>query len=336
MKKSIILSIVVFSIVGIVMFGLNITSVSENSKLAAQPNSIPTEKLSQVSEKPTPTPEKESTFRWYTDLEEAKKVAEKEDKDIFLDFTGSDWCQYCMALESQVLSKPEFKKEIPINFVLVKIDFPKYKQLPEGKREENERLAMKYEVEGYPTIILADAKGRAYGKTGYSGGGASYFVNHIQQFTLVKEDRNEILAKAKKAEGVEKAKLLDQAIEFIEDQQVLFGYEDIMEKIIQADANNEAGLKQEYDIRQSIEKARKFAVEDKVDKSMEELDSVLEKYEETGPQKQDVFVMKALIYQYQKDTNKMISALKTAHEADPDSEWGKQIKKFLDRQQQTN
>ncbi len=336
MKNSVILSIVVLSIVGIVIFGLTITSVSENSKLAAEPSSMPTEKRITVSEKPTPTPKKESTFRWYTDMEEAKKVAEKEDKDLFLDFTGSDWCQYCMALESQVFSKPEFKKEGPINFVLVKIDFPKYKELPEGEREKNERLAMKYEVEGYPTIILADAKGRAYGKTGYSGGGADYFVNHIQQFVLVKEKRDEILAKAKKAEGVEKAKLLDQAIEFIEDQQVLYGYEDLMGQIILADANNEAGLKQEYDIRKSIDKARQFAIEDKVDKSMKELDSVLQKYNETGPQKQDVYVMKALIFQYQKDTNKMISALKTAHEADPDSEWGKQIKKFLDKQQQTN
>ncbi|MBK1790072.1 hypothetical protein [Persicirhabdus sediminis] len=32
-----------------------------------------------------------STDGWLTDLEAAKKVATAENKDIFINFTGSDW-----------------------------------------------------------------------------------------------------------------------------------------------------------------------------------------------------------------------------------------------------
>ena len=46
---------------------------------------------------------------WLSNFEEAKAVAVKEQKDLLLDFTGSDWCAACAALKKEVWDKDGFK-----------------------------------------------------------------------------------------------------------------------------------------------------------------------------------------------------------------------------------
>ncbi|MCA9784845.1 MAG: thioredoxin family protein, partial [Candidatus Cloacimonetes bacterium] len=45
---------------------------------------------------------------WITDYEEALKLAKKERKLVLVDFTGSDWCGWCIKLKDEVFSKEEF------------------------------------------------------------------------------------------------------------------------------------------------------------------------------------------------------------------------------------
>ena len=67
---------------------------------------------------------------WTNDFEAAKTKAKKEGKHLLLDFTGSDWCGFCIRLHGEVFSKEVFRKEVPKHFVLVELDFPRQKQLP--------------------------------------------------------------------------------------------------------------------------------------------------------------------------------------------------------------
>lgn len=39
---------------------------------------------------------------WQTNFEEAKVLAQKENKNIVLVFSGSDWCAPCMKLEKNI------------------------------------------------------------------------------------------------------------------------------------------------------------------------------------------------------------------------------------------
>ena len=39
---------------------------------------------------------------WHTDIKEAMGLAKKEDKPLFLFFTGSDWCGWCIRLQKEV------------------------------------------------------------------------------------------------------------------------------------------------------------------------------------------------------------------------------------------
>jgi protein disulfide-isomerase len=118
---------------------------------------------------------------WLTNLDAAKKIAEKENKAILMDFSGSDWCGWCMKLDKEVFSQPAFKDYAKENLVLLLVDFPRKKQLSATAKAANDKLAEKYEVEGFPTIILADSKGNVIAKTGYLSGGAAAYVNHIKK-----------------------------------------------------------------------------------------------------------------------------------------------------------
>jgi len=90
---------------------------------------------------------------WLTSFDDAKKVAKEENKDILLDFSGSDWCGWCIKLEKEVFSTQEWKKEGTKKFVMLLADFPKQKSLPKAQQEHNEKLNRKFAVEGFPLYI---------------------------------------------------------------------------------------------------------------------------------------------------------------------------------------
>ena len=125
---------------------------------------------------------------WQVDFEKAKEQALAEKKVILMDFTGSDWCGWCIKLDKEVFSKKEFKDYAKENLILVTLDFPHEARQSKKLKEQNEALSKKYNVEGFPTIILVDAEGKKLGETGYQEGGPAKYVEHLK----------ELLAKAKK------------------------------------------------------------------------------------------------------------------------------------------
>ena len=118
---------------------------------------------------------------WLIDYRHAAEMAEKERKVLLLDFTGSDWCVWCGKLEEEVFRQPEFIAWVRAHAVPVRIDFPAVADLPESERRMNELLARKYQVRGYPTVILARADGTEIARTGYREGGAAAYVLHLEQ-----------------------------------------------------------------------------------------------------------------------------------------------------------
>lgn len=101
------------------------------------------------------------TKGWTADYEAALKQAEKENKAVLLEFTGSDWCPPCKLLAKEVFSKQAFIDAASKNYVLVKLDFPR---ADKKLAEKNQPLAEQYEVQGYPTIVLTDASGEEFSR----------------------------------------------------------------------------------------------------------------------------------------------------------------------------
>lgn len=107
---------------------------------------------------------------WTMDYDAALKLAKKENLPVMLNFTGSDWCHWCIQIEHKVFSQPKWQKFASTNIVLVTLDFPRRsKTVPEKWVARNDQLAAKFGVKGYPTIMLLDSDGRTLlGKMGAS------------------------------------------------------------------------------------------------------------------------------------------------------------------------
>jgi len=119
--------------------------------------------------------------QWMTDLPKAQAKAKAEKKVVMLDFTGSDWCGWCIKLHKEVFSKPDFAKYAKDNLVLVEVDFPQQKKQTEELKKANAALQEKYKIDGYPTIIVLDAEGRKLGETGYVEGGPKAFIAELEK-----------------------------------------------------------------------------------------------------------------------------------------------------------
>ena len=127
---------------------------------------------------------------WFNDFDEAAKIAQKTNKPILTNFTGSDWCGWCKVLSREVFTTPEFKKWAKKNVVLLEIDFPRKTKLSDKLRQQNYAMQKAFGVRGYPTIWLFSV-GKSknpkkdivpHGKTGYVKGGPKEWIASIDKF----------------------------------------------------------------------------------------------------------------------------------------------------------
>ncbi len=125
---------------------------------------------------------KGDNLNWKTDLNDAITIAKKENKFVLINFTGSDWCQWCKKLSDEVFSQKEFEEFAQKNLVLVKIDFPQNIQQSNSTKYYNQQRASMYGVEGFPTIILLDKNGQGILKTGYMEGGVENYIQQLRQY----------------------------------------------------------------------------------------------------------------------------------------------------------
>jgi len=123
---------------------------------------------------------------WLTDYNKAQQEAKAGNKLLLVNFTGSDWCGFCIMLDRQVFSKPEFKDYASKNLVLLEIDFPRmggqrWKAQSDTLRRQNAELATKYQIYGFPTILVLNGDGKMVGALGYMEGGPAPFIAELEK-----------------------------------------------------------------------------------------------------------------------------------------------------------
>ncbi len=96
--------------------------------------------------------EEETKLKWLKSWDEAVTTAKKESKPIFVD-VFTTWCGPCKMLDKRTFTDDRFKK-FAQHVVLLKQDAEK----------EGRDLAKKYEVGGYPTLLLVGADGELMGR----------------------------------------------------------------------------------------------------------------------------------------------------------------------------
>jgi len=96
---------------------------------------------------------------WTSDYDKALQNAGNSKKYVLLDFTGSDWCPYCVQMDKEVFSKAPFKSFAKENLVLVELDFPREHKIAAMTLAQNAKLGQQFNVNGFPTSILLDSSG---------------------------------------------------------------------------------------------------------------------------------------------------------------------------------
>ena len=118
---------------------------------------------------------------WLTDYEQALSVAKEHDLPVLINFSGSDWCIWCVKLMDEVFDKEEFKAYAKENLVLLNLDFPKQSKQSKEVQAANQALAERFRIEGFPTVILLNSDGEVIGRTGYRDGGPKPYIEHLKQ-----------------------------------------------------------------------------------------------------------------------------------------------------------
>ncbi|MCX7606282.1 MAG: thioredoxin family protein [Bacteroidia bacterium] len=90
------------------------------------------------------------TGSWETLLQEARK----KNKPIFVDFY-TVWCGPCKMLERHTFSNPEVGAYTEKNYIAYRID---------AERGEGPRLANRFKIRAYPTLIFLDPEGNELGR----------------------------------------------------------------------------------------------------------------------------------------------------------------------------
>ena len=172
---------------------------------------------------------------WMTDFDAAKARAAKEDKAVLIDFTGSDWCGYCIKLRRDVFDKDDFTNYARDKFVLLEIDQPHKIKMPPEKLAANRKLAESYGVDGYPTVLVVDSEGTLMGGfCGYPGS-----ADEVQDLLDNAYDNYKKLRNAGKDKKLEVLRSIYDGL----DEDLQECADSLRRAIIAADPEDKAGLR---------------------------------------------------------------------------------------------
>ena len=244
-----------------------------------------------------------------------------------MDFTGSDWCGWCIKLVDEVFKHDAFKKGVADKFVLVELDYPQDKsKLSEETQKQNEELKGKYSIRGYPTILLLDSDGRPFAQTGYQAGGPEKYLAHLDGLLIVKTKRDQAFAAAEKLEGTAKAKALVAALKILPEGQ-LSHYGDVTEQIAKLDPEDESGFvaaQKRKEAEASLQNEFMTAMRSgKNDEAMALIDKFIVDYQITGEEKQSTLGMKMNPLLASQQFDKAAKLLDEIVAIAPESETGK-------------
>jgi protein disulfide-isomerase len=94
-----------------------------------------------------------SKAAWTENIEDAFKRSAETGKPVFINFTGSDWCPWCILADKHIFTRPEWIEFAP-KMICLKVDFPKSNRPSKAVMSERHRLAKEFKVRGYPTFVL--------------------------------------------------------------------------------------------------------------------------------------------------------------------------------------
>ena len=233
---------------------------------------------------------------WETDFEAAKAAAAKNQKDILMNFSGSDWSEGCMLLQQEVFSQEAWQQEAPKHFVLLKLDFPQQKELPREIQEQNDKLQGTYRIMVFPTILLTDEKGRPYAGATYQPGGPEAFLGLLEKLGKVHALRDHAFSKASTAVEADKVTAMGQGLKAMDPGIVMTYYKEELDQLIALDTADTQGFRAKRDFQLRREKLDEtleaLALNQKTKEFATAVDQFIATEKITGRDLQDLLMIK--------------------------------------------
>lgn len=196
-----------------------------------------------------------ATDGWVEDFEQGISIAAAEGRTALVEFTGTDWCHFCILLKKNVFPTQEFADFVKEkNLVLIELDFPHAanKITPE-QRAKNEQVGAHYNVQGYPTVLVMDGYKQPYGQVSGGSKNAKEYIARLQKVLDVKAAYEQKVEDAKKLSGQERIAALQEALALVPAN--CRSYHTKLEAdIIDADPEDTTGLRKKRDAANLLQK----------------------------------------------------------------------------------
>ncbi|MGN0729436.1 thioredoxin family protein [Treponema sp.] len=289
--------------------------------------------------------------RWHTDFESAKQAAEKQNKDIYLLFSGDDWADTSRLFKENIVLTDEFKKSYGKKYVLVDLDFSQTEyaktSLPENATKEEieaaekilnsyrkkESLARLYNVRKWPSAYIVSKEGYVLSFIDFAETESSTFEEYSVKMQEAEKSAAEIKAVVEQinsASGIDKAVAINQLVEKTAGEH---GYllKDLIQEFILLDPENKTGFLGKYEILNARNKALEAFSEGK--DPAEPFDIAVQKDYLTDAERQEALYMAAyiLVNVPEIDFDRVLLYLKRAYDINPDGDYSNEILTALDR-----
>ena len=275
------------------------------------------------------------------DVNSAMPIAQKEGRDIMLEFTGKEWCPPCIHLRTKIMETAEFEKAVGDKYVLVEVIFPRLPSavaaIPEEQRNANEKLLAHHRIEtGLPTVLLLDEKGLPYAQVAGARRTTADYLKELEAAAAVRATRDAAFARAAGLQGMERATALAEGLNAVPEN-CRDKYTDVVNEINSLDPENTLGyarvltrhgnfLKQKAALDAIFQELRSKRSPEYYDDNIK----ALKKYLETPDLEPELAQMawRALgdTYVFQRRFKEVYESYKKAYEAAPDSRLAPRLK----------
>jgi uncharacterized protein YyaL (SSP411 family) len=118
---------------------------------------------------------------WKADYDAALKQAAAENKYVLVSISGLEWCGWCKMLEEEVFSQPEFIAYAKENLICILLDFDNSGRATNAEfAKQHEMLLEKFQVQGFPMVLILNPQGKGIVRDSYQPGGAAKYVEFIK------------------------------------------------------------------------------------------------------------------------------------------------------------
>lgn len=277
-------------------------------------------------------------------LESAITKAQAEKKNIFVDFTGTDWCTACKYLRGNIVESKEFEAELGDKLLLVEVDFPRTPALvaaiPEEEKLRRESMLALYRIQGLPGVALLDENGMPYDVIQGTRRTPKEYIALVKAGFAKRDARDKILAEAAKLEGMEKAHALAKALKLMPEG-CHHKYGDIIDEINAADPDNTLGfqgkgtaahrrVEQTLALRALLNTFQGKFKPEELQESITKLDAFLAQPDLDPEIAQAALSAKGDSYAFQRDFPRMIECYRAAVKMAPESRSAHRIRSIVE------